>query len=152
MTHSLSVVRQAVVALVIGLFTFIGSVEAKPTVNIKIEHPRIRWMPGDLPVAGYLSITNRGNETIKLVGATGPGFRRIELHKSMGSGGMEQMKSMSEIVIKAGQTLHFKPGGYHLMMWRLQPLKPDQTTPVVLKFSNGATKNVTFFVGGPATG
>lgn len=119
--------------------------------SVKIDNARIRWLAGGLPLAGYFTLTNTGKDTVKLVGADGPAFRRIRLHHSMSENGMEKMVTVKAVSIKPGGTIKFAPGSYHLMMWRLEPLRPDQTTPVTLKFADGSTKTATFHVHGPAT-
>ncbi len=118
---------------------------------VKVDNARIRWLAGSLPLAGYFTLTNKGPQTVKLIGANGPAFRRIMLHRSITENGSEKMVMVKSVAVKPGQQVRFAPGGYHLMMWRLEPVKPGETTPVTLKFANGDTKNVTFHVHGPAT-
>ncbi|WP_097461411.1 copper chaperone PCu(A)C [Mangrovitalea sediminis] len=118
---------------------------------VKIDNARLRLLAGGLPLAGYFTLTNTGDRDVRLVGAYGPAFRRIMLHQSKSVNGMEKMVMVKAITVKPGEKVVFAPGGYHLMMWRLEPLKVDQTTPVTLKFADGKTKTAAFRIGGPAT-
>lgn len=139
----------------LGIFLLLSwlstAAQAAGVVSVKIDNARIRWLPGNLPLAGYFNLTNTGKDTLKLVGANGPAFRRIMLHRSVTENGTEKMVMVKSVTIKPGDTVTFAPGGYHLMMWRLEPLKPDQTTPLTLKFADGSTKTATFHIHGPAT-
>ncbi|MEO6988311.1 MAG: copper chaperone PCu(A)C [Aquihabitans sp.] len=53
-------------------------------------------------------------------------------------GGMMTMQEVDEIVIPAGDTVVFEPGGYHIMLMDLvEPLKTGDTFEVTLTFANG---------------
>ena len=113
---------------------------------IEVDGAWIRLLPGDLPLAGYFTLHNGGSRTLKLIGASSPAFRRIELHHSMNMHGMEKMVPVREITIPAGGNLAFAPGGYHLMLWRARPFRVGGKIPVTLKFSGGRTLKVEFLV------
>jgi len=138
------------VALFVAMF-LASSLAVAGEAAVKVDNARIRWLAGSLPLAGYFTLTNTGTATIKLVGADGPAFRRIKLHRSITQNGTEKMVMVKSVAVEPGKTVRFAPGGYHLMMWRLEPVKPGQTTPVTLRFADGATQIVTFHVHGPAT-
>ncbi|HET6655298.1 MAG TPA: copper chaperone PCu(A)C, partial [Gammaproteobacteria bacterium] len=78
----------------------------------------IRLLPGDLPLAGYVTLHNHSDHPMKLVGAKSSAFKRIEMHHSMTMSGMSSMKPVASVTVPAGGEFSFSPGGYHLMMWR----------------------------------
>jgi copper(I)-binding protein len=117
---------------------------------LSASHAWIRWLPGDLPLAGYVTLENHGKKSVKLVSAHSKAFKRIELHHSMENEGMSEMKKVNAVSVPAHGAFSFKPGGYHLMMWRGAKLKPGDKVPVTLKFAGGDTLRVVFTLKGVA--
>ncbi len=110
---------------------------------------RMRWLPGELPLAGYFSITSQASTPLHLVGASSPAFGDVMLHRSVEEGGMQRMVHVDGLDLAPGQTLVFAPGGYHLMLMdRKQDLHPGDQVPVTLRFGDGQTLEVPFRVEG----
>lgn len=134
------------------LFLFLlGAVAAAQAgaVAASVNDARMRWLPGDLPLAGYFSITNQGSFPLYLVGASSPAFGDVMLHRSVEKDGMQRMVHVDRLDLAPGQTLVFAPGGYHLMLMdRKHPLHPGDKVPVTLRFSDGQTLEVPFRVEG----
>jgi hypothetical protein len=102
-------------------------------------------LPGDLPLAGYLVLTNPGERTRTLVGAHSPAFRDIEMHKSVDQSGVARMMMLERIAIAPGGQLAFGPGGYHLMLFdRTRVLQPGDEVPITLEFADGEQLTVRF--------
>jgi copper(I)-binding protein len=116
---------------------------------VSVSDAWIRLLPGDLPLAGYFTLHDEGPNALKLTGAKSPAFKRIELHRSMTLHGMEKMKPVKAVMVKAKGTLAFRPGGYHLMMWRSRKLQPGKRVPVTLIFANGQQVRAAFLVKRP---
>jgi len=115
--------------------------------SLDVNNARIRLLPGDLPLAGYFTLTNTGKASITLTSAASPAFKGIMLHRSMESGGQSQMKPVVSLEIKPGQSIQFKPGGYHLMlMHRNHELEVGQTVPITLNFANGDVLQTLFSI------
>lgn len=123
------------------------AVAAPPPV---ITHAWIRWLPGSAPLGGYFEVHNRSGKALELVGASGPAFSRIELHRSIRIHGMDKMIHLHSITIPAGVTLRFHPGGYHLMLWRQRPVAIGDDVDIRLRFADGESDVVRFHVRGPA--
>jgi len=120
--------------------------------HVAVHHARLRWLPGDLPLAGYFELSNTGQRPRRLVGASSPAFARVMLHRSTHAGGTEHMVHVSSVDIAPGKTLRFAPGGYHLMlMKRRHGLKVGDRVPVTLHFANGRGLTVHFAVRGAGT-
>lgn len=105
----------------------------------------IRVLPGDLPLAGYLVLTNRGERTLTLVGVHSPAFRQIEIHQSLDQSGVARMMMVERVAIAPGGQLAFAPGGYHLMLFgRTRALQVGDEVPVTLEFADGEQLTVRF--------
>jgi copper(I)-binding protein len=117
--------------------------------NIAVSGAWIRLLPGNGPLAGYVTLHNNGKNALKLVGAKSPAFKRIELHKSMTMNGMDKMQPVQSVNIPANGSFAFSPGGFHLMMWRKHKLKIGEHVPVTLIFANGNELETRFDIEGP---
>jgi len=105
----------------------------------------IRVLPGDLPLAGYLVLSNPGEQTLTLVGAHSPAFRQIEMHQSLEQSGVARMMMLEHIAIPPGGRLTFAPGGYHLMLFgRTRTLQAGEEVPITLEFADGYRLEVSF--------
>jgi hypothetical protein len=71
------------------------------------------------------------------------------LHRSLHKGSEARMVHVEALDLAPGQTVVFKPGGYHLMlMHRKRALQPGEEVPVTLRFGDGETLEVPFRVEG----
>jgi len=116
---------------------------------VSVSNARVRWLPGDLPLAGYFSITSREESPLRLVGFTSPAFGQVMMHRSVVEDGMQRMVDVEGLDLIRGETVAFAPGGYHLMLMdRKQTLQPGDEVPMTLRFSDGRTLDVPFRVEG----
>jgi copper(I)-binding protein len=127
-----------------------GMVVAYPgPAPVTVSQARIRWLPGDLPMAGYFRITSHATSPLYLVGATSPAFAELMLHRSIEEAGTSRMEHVDRVALNPAQTVEFAPGGYHLMlMQRKQDVHAGQEVPVTLRFSDGETLTARFKVVG----
>jgi len=72
--------------------------------------------PGASVMAGYMEISNTGNEKIDIVGISSPSFKSIEMHLSKEVDGFAKMLPQKKLSISANAKLILKPGSYHLML------------------------------------
>ncbi len=117
--------------------------------DLVIAAPWTRATPGGAKVAGgYLRITNNGTSADRLVGATSPGADRVEVHEMSMTNGVMKMRPLSDgLVLKPGETVELKPGGYHMMFMDIkQPLKAGETLKATLAFEKAGKLDVTFKV------
>ncbi len=94
--------------------------------------------------SGYFSLENKGTTLFELVKVSSPAYGMVMMHKSVQKDGMDNMVMLKHLIIKPGHSVHFSPGGLHLML--LKPkwdLKQGDTYPVTLYFSNGKTLSFT---------
>jgi copper(I)-binding protein len=96
------------------------------TADLSISDARIRALiPGQDKTAGYFAISNSGTTDVVLVGARSSGIPAIEMHTVIREGDMVRMRRLRELIIPAGTTVNFQPGGNHLMLFGLQQLAQD---------------------------
>jgi copper(I)-binding protein len=116
---------------------------------VSISDARIRWLPGDLPMAGYFVITSQAAEPLRLVGASSPAFGGVMVHRSVEDAGMARMMHVDGVDLAPGQSVTFSPGGYHLMLMnRTRDLHEGEEVLVTLHFGDGQTLEVSFRVTG----
>jgi copper(I)-binding protein len=126
-----------------------------PTASATMALPRvdaawIRWLPGTIPAAGYLTLTNLGDRPAALLSASSPAFGDVSLHRTESSGGSMQMKSLDRITIPAHATLVFETTGYHLMLMAPAAfVKPGVHLTITLQFAEAPPLPVDFEVRNP---
>jgi len=107
------------------------SVENTPLVatDIVVARP----LPGVRMGAGYLSLSNATSQRILITKVMSPNFESVEMHESVLEDGISRMVRLDEVAILPGQTVHFEPGGKHLMIRH----RVDAADVVTLKFYDG---------------
>ncbi len=119
--------------------------------NLKIFAAWVRATPKGAPVGGgYLTITNTGSTPDRLVGGSSDASNTFEVHEmSMDNGVMKMRPVAKGLEIKPGQTIEFKPGGYHLMFVGLKnPFEQGQHVKATLAFEKAGNVSVDFMVEG----
>jgi copper(I)-binding protein len=117
--------------------------------DLEIGHPWSRATPNGAKVGGgYLSITNHGSTSDRLVGASLSIAGHGEIHEMKMDNGVMQMRPLADgIEIKPGETVKFEPGGYHLMFMDLTaPLKEGDMVKGQLTFEKAGKVDVEFKV------
>jgi hypothetical protein len=98
-----------------------------------------RALPGKLPAGGYFTAFNGTGRELSIVGASSDACGMLMLHQSSNKGGMSGMDMLDRVVVPAGGTVRFAPGGYHLMCENPTPkMKIGGRVGVLLKLSDGA--------------
>ncbi len=118
--------------------------------DITVTGAYTRAMLPSAPVGGgYMTITNAGSASDRLLGATTEATDQVEFHDSKITDGMMQMTPMPEgIEIPAGGTVTLAPGGLHIMF--LNPkagFKEGECLAVVLQFERAGELPVELSVG-----
>ncbi len=123
-----------------------GQHESAPA-GVSVKDAWIRALPSAVPSGGYFTLHNGGMKTVVLTGAASPGCGMLMLHKTEDKGGMSSMMDVAQIQVRAGETVKFSPGGYHLMCMDAKPsIKPGAKVPVTLIFKTGDKITVPFDV------
>jgi hypothetical protein len=116
---------------------------------IEIGNPWARATPKGAPVAGaYMTITNKGAETDRLIGATSPVAAKLEVHQmSMDKGIMSMRPVPGGLEIKPGQTVVLNPESFHLMLLGLkQPLTQGERVKATLEFAKAGKLDLEYVV------
>ena len=93
--------------------------------SLTLESAWVRALPPTQSMtAGYLTVTNNGDETVRIVGAAAVGAGRTELHESRAEGGALRMVPVASLILAPGESASFEPGGLHLMLKDLERM-PD---------------------------
>jgi copper(I)-binding protein len=117
-----------------------ASVRTVPGQLPKVEGAWVRTaVPGQQGTGAFMRLTAR--QTMQLIGVTTPVAGTAEVHEMKQEGDIMRMRQVVKVDLPAGQTVEFKPGGYHLMLMDLkQALKPGTVVPLtlVLRDARGA--------------
>ncbi|HET9716572.1 MAG TPA: copper chaperone PCu(A)C [Pseudolabrys sp.] len=117
--------------------------------DLRISAAWARATPKGASVGGgYFTITNTGKTPDRLLGGNSDVSSRFELHEMRMENDIMKMRPISHgIDIKPGQTIEFKPGGYHVMFVGLKkPLEKGQHVSATLQFEKAGKVVVDFTV------
>ena len=90
-----------------------------------------------------MTIKNNGTTPDRLIGGSIDVADRFQLHAMTMEDGIAKMRELSDIEIKPGQTIEFKPGGSHVMFVNLKhPLSKGEHINGTLVFEHAGTVNV----------
>lgn len=128
--------------------------------DITIGQPWARASPGGAKVAaGYLTITNTGKTSDKLIGGSTTASAALELHDmTMVDGIMRMRRIENGIVLAPGATIRLQPGGMHVMLIDLkQPITAGETIKGTLVFKKAGVVEIVYVVApigaaGPGSG
>ena len=98
------------------------------------------------PTGGaYVGLENMGKTADRLVSASSPVAKRVEIHTMSMDGNVMKMKEVGEIELKPDTEIVMKPGeGYHFMLIGLnQRLKAGESFPMTLVFEKAGKVEVT---------
>lgn len=125
------------VALVM-LWAVIGSVQA-----VEIHNPFVREpLPGVPNSAAFMNVVNDTNQPVSIISATSPASDYVELHNHIHDQGVMRMRQIDKIVIPALGRVALKPGGLHIMLFNIKPIKAGDQLELTLNFSDGTHKTI----------
>lgn len=107
-----------------------------PDLNVDRAYVALAANP-DAPSALYFTVHGGPSDT-KLLNVLIDSALRYEMHESVKSGDMTEMKPLEYAVIPAGKEIAFKPGGKHVMVWGIsEKAIAANKMAVVFVFQNG---------------
>jgi len=137
------------VSLIINIF--ITAALACPAVTVgdlSMTGRRVRPSTGP-NTAAYLTITNSGNQSDKLVKVDCEHATTVELHNNVNEDGVMKMRPVEFIEVDKG-VVSLKPGGLHLMLMGLKDsFQGKDKIPLVLHFEKAGPVTVNFLVKEP---
>lgn len=133
--------KKAIVStLVVLAFNAQGAVND----HISIADGFVRAVPPNQTIsAAFMTLHNEDMNDHKVVSASSPAAKVVELHTHSNDNGVMKMRQIPEIGVPAGGEAFLKPGGLHIMLIDLTgPLATNKPVPVTLKFEDGSEKTV----------
>lgn len=101
----------------------------------RIQLPLVSGRPG----AAYFTVTQANGASRKVVGVSVEMAGRAEMHETKGG----TMAPVSAVEIGAGKKITFAPGGYHVMLFDLDPkLRFAKDVELTLTFDGGDKASV----------
>ncbi len=121
---------------------------------LRIDHPYAMPTPaGAKTGAAYLrTLRNTGDQADRLIGATTPAARAVEIHRSViDAQNVMRMRAIDGIALPPKADLQLRHGGeHHLMLIDLkQPLKDGDRFPMTLRFEKAGEREVMVWVQTP---
>ncbi len=130
-----------ILLLVAGL-VFAAEAAWAQTGQLEVTKAWARATPGRSEV-GAAYVTIRSSTADRLVAASTPVAKKVELHTMSMSGMVMKMRPIAGIDIPAGQPVTLAPDGTHIMLMGLAtPLKVGQSFPLTLTFEEAGTRTV----------
>ena len=142
--------RIALAACMLAWISVSASAPGAQDVPVQIRDAWIRWLPGELPAGGYLTLVNSGDRPSSLIAASCPDYAEVSLHRSRTVAGTTRMMPVHDITVAAHATLAFEAQGYHLMLMQpATPVKPGMRVTIILRFADAPPMPVEFEVRNP---
>ena len=143
-----AILRAGFLGAAVLLVGGIAAAETYSAGGIQIGNPWARATPKGATVGGgFLTITNKGTESDRLIGGSIAPAARFEVHTTIMENGVAKMRQVTGLEIKPGETVELKPGGMHVMFMGLkQPLTKGQTVKGTLVFEKAGPVAVEFAV------
>jgi copper(I)-binding protein len=112
--------------------------------DLQVRHPWSRATPPGAKVGvTYMEIRNSGAKPARLVGASTPLARKVEMHVTTHEGGVARMREVKGLEVPAGERLELRPGGSHFMLVDLvRPLAKGERIPLTLRFEGAGEMTV----------
>ena len=122
--------------LVFLLATTVTSAQHYEAGDIHIQSPWARALPPTSPNgAVYLTLTNHGAHSDKLLRASADVAERVEVHSHTLKDGMMKMRRVESVMLPPHEDVLFAPGGKHIMLMGLkQPLAAGDQFALLLEF------------------
>lgn len=132
-------------------FGFAASAQAAGAQAISAKEAWVRWLPNNLPAAGYVTLVNTSDKPIDLVDVSSNDYGDAMLHQTVSNGSTQKMVMVDKLTVPAHGQVAIAPGGYHVMLEGAKhKVAPGDTVHLTLKFSDGETLDTPFAVKSPA--
>jgi hypothetical protein len=112
--------------------------------DIQVRHPWSRATPpGAMVAVGYMEIRNTGAQPDRLIAASTPVAKSVEMHVTQREGEVMKMRQVKDFEIPARERITLRPGGSHLMLVGLErPLKKGERITMRLRFERAGELQV----------
>jgi periplasmic copper chaperone A len=118
--------------------------------SMSVSDAWIRWLPANLPAAGYATLHNSGDRRATLVAASTRDYGMTMFHASRNQRGVEQMVPIDTVTIEPHSQVSFVPEGLHIMLTDpKRSIQPGDRVLLTLRFADGQSLPVQFEVRRP---
>lgn len=139
-------VRSLLAAALLAL-SAAATAAAPVPAGVRVEHAWIRWLPANLPSAGYAVIVNDSDTPLRLTDVRSADYGMVMLHRSLLANNDSRMEMVPSLAVPAHARVTLAPGGYHLMLSQVRrTLKPGDKVPMTFEFAGGGELQVDFSV------
>ncbi len=119
--------------------------------SISAQDAQLRWLPNELPAAGYVTLINHSDKSVDLMAVESPDYQMVMLHQTVSTGTTQKMHMVDTLTIPARSQIKIEPGGYHVMLEKpKRAIQPGGIVQVRFHFSNGEKLDTPFPVKSPA--
>ena len=126
----------------LGALALLATCALSARAEVTVVRPWVRATVAGQSEAGAF-MTIKSTEALKLVAASSPVAKRVEVHKMSMEQGMMRMRPVDALDIPANGTVELKPGGFHVMLVGIdKPLTKGEVVPVTLVFQGADGKKI----------
>jgi len=132
-------------------FGLAATAQAAGTAAISAQNAWVRWLPNNLPAAGYVTLVNASDKPVDLTDISSDDYQGAMLHQTVSNGSTQKMVMVDKLTVPAHGQVAIAPGGYHIMLEHAQhKVAPGDTVHLKLQFSDSETLDTPFAVKSPA--
>lgn len=110
--------------------------------DLSLSHGFLKGMlPGQAVAGGYLTVENGGSADDRLVSVASPVADHVEIHEMTMENDVMKMRQLKDgVALPAGQTVEFKPGGFHVMFMGVKtPVRTGESVKVTFTFEKSGS-------------
>ena len=124
-------------ALLMAASLFMATLVVAQESKVEITDVYVRGMPpGRTVTAAFFEVANKGDRDCRMVAAKTDIAGATELHTHIHKDGKMMMRRVPGVDLPAGEQVSFKPGGLHVMLFRVRPLKDGEPVEMVFEFAD----------------
>lgn len=129
-----------------ALFLALISAAAPTFADVTVTQPWVRGTVAPQKATGAF-MTLRSTSDAKLVAASSPTAKQVEIHEMAMVNNVMRMRPVAGIELPAGKDVVLKPGGYHVMLMGIEhQLKQGDVVPITLTVREAGGKTQTIEV------
>ena len=138
--------RAALLAAAVAIAPLCAALPAR-AADIAVEQPWARAAAQGGVGGAFMRIENHGAAADRLVSATSPVARAVELHATVRDGDVMRMRPVDVVEVPAHGAVQLQPGGLHVMLIGLnRPLAQGEQVPLTLTFERAGQVPVSLHV------
>jgi hypothetical protein len=135
-------------AMLLATLLALTGANAQACGELTVTDAWVRLAPPNAPVmAGYMTLSNAGAESVMVTAGSSDEFERVELHDMTHENGVMKMRKLDQIEVPPGSKVELAPGGMHVMLIApKQTLVAGDNVEVTLRLCAETDKVVSFVV------